>query len=72
MPVHSAKDIIMKSLMMSIGQQSSRKHEKFDILIEPKNIIHFNGMSLKNAQQMFDLGYQTAITQIEKSAEIFL
>jgi NTE family protein len=72
MPVHSAKDIIMKSLMMSIGQQSSRKHEKFDILIEPKNIIHFNGMSLKNAQQMFDLGYQTAITQIKKSAEIFL
>jgi transposase len=41
-------------------------------LIEPKNIIHFNGMSLKNAQQMFDLGYQTAITQIKKSAEIFL
>ncbi len=72
MPVHSAKDIIMKSLMMSIGQQSARKHEKFDILIEPKNIIHYNGMSLKNAQQMFDLGYETAIVQMEKSAEMFL
>lgn len=72
MPVHSAKDIIMKSLMMSIGEQSARKNDKFDILIEPKNIIHYNGLSLKNASEMFTLGYETAIAQLQKSAEMFL
>lgn len=72
MPIHSAKDIIMKSLMMSIGEQSARKNHKFDILIEPKNIVHFNGLSLKNAKEMFDLGYNTALIQLQKSAEMFL
>jgi NTE family protein len=72
MPVNSAKDIIMKSLMMSIGEQSARKNDKFDILIEPQNIIHYNGLSLKNASEMFKLGYETAIGQLQKSAEMFL
>lgn len=72
MPVRSAKDIIMKSLMMSIGEQSARKNNKFDILIEPKNIIHFNGLSLKNAREMFDMGYNSAIQQLQKSAEMFI
>jgi hypothetical protein len=72
MPVHSAKDIIMKSLMMSIGEQSAKKNDKFDILIEPKNIIHYNGLSLKNASEMFTMGYETAIAQLQKSAEMFL
>lgn len=72
MPVHSAKDIIMKSLMMSIGEQSARKNHRFDILIEPKNIVHYNGLSLKNAKEMFDLGYSTAIQQLQKSIEMFL
>jgi NTE family protein len=72
MPVSSAKDIIMKSLLMSLGEQSARKNHKFDILIEPKNIVHFNGLSLKNAKEMFDLGYNTAIQQLQKSAEMFL
>jgi NTE family protein len=72
MPINSAKDIIMKSLMMSIGEQSARKNDKFDILIEPKNIVHFNGLSLKNAKDMFDLGYKTALIQLQKSAEMFM
>lgn len=72
MPIHSAKDIIMKSLLMSIGEQSARKNDKFDILIEPKNIIHYNGLSLKNANEMFDLGYKTAMQQLQSSAEMLL
>lgn len=72
MPIHSAKDILMKSLMMSIGEQSARKNHLFDILIEPKNIVHYNGLSLKNAKEMFDLGYNIAIQQLQKSAEMFL
>ena len=71
MPVSSAKDIMMKCLMLSIGEQSALKYSKFDVIIQPENIGHFNGLSLKNAQTMFDLGYRTAISKLQTSIELF-
>lgn len=71
MPVSSVKDILMKCMMLSIGIQTSLKLDRFDLLIQPENIIRFNGLKIKNADEMFNLGYSETKSKIERSLEIF-
>lgn len=66
MPVSSAKEIIMKCLLLAIGKQSLVKESKFDIFIQPNTISKFNGLSIKKADDMFKVGYETAYSQISK------
>jgi NTE family protein len=64
MPISSAKDILVKCLLLSVGQQALAKVDKFDIMIQPKGISHFDGLSLSKSQQLFDIGYKTAKEQL--------
>jgi NTE family protein len=70
MPVSSVKDILAKCLLLSVGHQSEYKKGKFDILIQPKNIGRFDGLKLKNANEMFELGYESTKEQLIKSVEL--
>jgi NTE family protein len=69
MPVSSVKDIMMKCLLLSIGEQSAQKLKRFNMVIEPKGIGKFGGLQLKNATEIFDLGYQSAKAIISQSLE---
>ncbi len=61
LPIKTAKDVLMKTFYLSISQQSEKQAQKCDWVIEPKEIIHFEGLSLKNAREVFALGYQYGI-----------
>ena len=61
LPIKTAKDVLMKTFYLSISQQSERQAKKCDWVIEPKEIIHFEGLSLKNAREVFSLGYQYGV-----------
>ncbi|SOE19615.1 NTE family protein [Spirosomataceae bacterium TFI 002] len=65
LPVRSAKDIFLKSLYISIDHQTREKAREFDLMIEPKNIVRFNGLSMKRAQEIFDTGYQEALVVLK-------
>ncbi|MFN8428688.1 MAG: patatin-like phospholipase family protein [Spirosomataceae bacterium] len=67
MPVATAKDILMKCLILTLGKQAEQKYPKFDILIEPEKISSFDGLSLKKSEEMFELGYMAAKNAIKKS-----
>ncbi len=71
MPVSSVKDILMKCMMLSIGIQTSNKLDRFDFLIQPENIIRFNGLKIKNADEMFKLGYSETKLKLESALELF-
>ncbi len=71
MPISSAKEIIMKCLMMAVGRQSLEKKSKFDLFIQPNSISKFNALSIKKAGEMFKLGYESTKFQIDKHANLF-
>lgn len=61
LPIHTAKDVLMKTFYLSISQQSDLQSKRCDLVIEPKEIIRYEGLSLKNAREMFDIGYQYGV-----------
>jgi NTE family protein len=67
MPVGSAKDILLKCLLISIGEKSALKEHLFDVLIKPRRISSFSGFNLKAAKELYDLGYKSAIDSLEKA-----
>lgn len=68
LPVKSAKDVIMKSIYISVDMQTKLKSEKADLVIEPEGIMRFDGMSMKDSDKLFEIGYNSAI-QILKEAK---
>ncbi len=65
MPVRSVKDIMMKCLFLSIGQQAKDKLDQLDIAIEPDKIARYDGLSLSQARELYELGYQSAKAELE-------
>lgn len=63
--IKSAKDILMKSLYISISKSSTEKLNLCDMAIEPKELIKFDGLSISKAKEIFDVGYQAALQHIE-------
>jgi NTE family protein len=67
--VKSAKDIFFKSLYISIDHQTREKAKEFDLIIEPKDIVRYSGLSTKKAKELFDLGYAAAKEAFQKAAK---
>jgi NTE family protein len=65
LPVHSAKDIFLKSLYISIDRQTREKSKDFDLMIEPEKIIRYNGLSMTKAKEMFDIGYKETLLSLK-------
>ncbi|UBM59654.1 patatin-like phospholipase family protein [Marinilongibacter aquaticus] len=61
MPVHSVKDIVLKTIYISVDQQTRQKAKKADLNLIPDGIMRYDGFRMKNAHKLFDLGYESAI-----------
>ncbi len=59
LPVKSIKDIILKSVYISVDHQSRERYNMADIVIEPKGIIHFDGFKMKHAEKLYQIGYES-------------
>ncbi|MGL4632363.1 MAG: patatin-like phospholipase family protein [Leadbetterella sp.] len=66
-PVKTAKDIIIKSLMMAIRERSMAKEHLFDVIIRPKNIQNFSEFDIQSAEKLFQVGYETAMETLNYS-----
>lgn len=67
MRMKSAKDILIKSLYISISKSSSEKLKSCDIAIEPKRLIGYDGLSLVKANDMFQIGYEKTLAILEEN-----
>ncbi len=65
LPIKSAKDVMMKCLFLSIGQQAKDKLDRLDIAIEPSEIAKYDGLSLSKAKELYNLGYESAKAELE-------
>ena len=66
LPVRSMKDVILKSVYISIDNQT-REHTKLaDLVIIPEGIMKFNGFKLKDGGRLFETGYNTTIKKLKE------
>ncbi len=59
-------EVAERTFQLSVVANIRDKYDKFDLLIEPKGLDRFNILSLANAQEIFDIGYQEASRQIKQ------
>lgn len=61
LPVKSVKDVILKSVYISLDHQTHFKAKEADLSIVPEGIIRFDGFRMKQADRIFETGYRTAM-----------
>ncbi|GAB3516936.1 patatin-like phospholipase family protein [Emticicia fontis] len=66
MAINSFKDVLMKSLFLSIRNNSGEKLRRCHLAIEPAEIYRYDGLNMSKAKEMFDLGYECTIREWEK------
>jgi NTE family protein len=65
LPVRSLRDVILKSVYISLDHQTALKSEKADLNIVPEGILHFDGFSMKNAERIFEAGYRSTMESLK-------
>jgi NTE family protein len=65
MSINSARDVLVKSMYLSIRNKSNEKIKRCDIGIEPDEIYNYNGLSMSKAKEVYQLGYENALRQAE-------
>ncbi|UTA68906.1 patatin-like phospholipase family protein [Emticicia sp. 21SJ11W-3] len=65
MPINSVKDILMKSIFLAIRNNSGEQLKRCDIAIEPAEIYRYDGMNMSKAKEMYTLGYECALRELE-------
>lgn len=69
LPVRSMKDLVLKTIYLNVEYQTKFARSQADLVIVPDHIMKFDGMKLKNAEKLFDLGYLTT-QRLIKNGEI--
>lgn len=59
-------EVAERTFQLSVVANIRDKYDKFDLLIEPKGLDRFNILSLANAHEIYDIGYQQAHHQIKQ------
>ncbi len=59
-------EVAERTFQLSVVANIRDKYDKFDLLIEPQGLDRFNILSLANAQEIFDIGYEGAIRTIRE------
>jgi len=54
------KMVVERSLLIAIGENTARSMKLCDVTIEPPQLGVFNGMDLKKAGEIFEIGYECA------------
>ena len=60
------KNLLERSMMMTMTQQAYLKKKKCDIFLEPPGLSKFHVFGFKRAQEIYDFGYEYAKLEIEK------
>lgn len=58
-------DIAERSFHLAIGKSVKANKELCDIFIEPSDLTQFGILKLEKAKEIFDIGYESALKQIE-------
>ncbi len=66
LPVRSVRDIILKSVYISLDHQTAHKSLQSDLVIAPRDILRYNGFSMKNADRIFETGYNSALIVLKE------
>ncbi|RFS16777.1 patatin-like phospholipase family protein [Emticicia sp. C21] len=66
MAINSFKDVLMKSLFLSIRNNSGEKLRRCHLAIEPAEIYRYDGLNMSKAKEMFDLGYECTLREWEE------
>ncbi len=64
-PVRNMKDMVLKSIYISIDNQTKQRSLDADIVIEPDGIMKYNGFRFKHADKLFQLGYDSALKKLK-------
>ncbi|MGR3809321.1 patatin-like phospholipase family protein [Jiulongibacter sp. NS-SX5] len=67
LPVKSMKTAILKSVYISIDNQTRARAKKADLVIEPEGIMHFDGFKLRHAEKLFETGYKSTIKLLKEN-----
>jgi NTE family protein len=65
LPARNMKDIVLKSLYISIDNQTKEKSGAADLNIVLEGIMKYDGFRFKHADKLFQLGYDAAIKQLQ-------
>jgi NTE family protein len=65
LPARNMKDIVLKSLYISIDNQTREKSTSADLVIVPEDIMKYDGFRFKHADKLFQLGYDAAINDLQ-------
>ena len=60
------KVMIERSLLIAINGNTMVSKERCDLVIEPEGLGDINGLELKKAKKMFEIGYECAMSILEK------
>jgi NTE family protein len=59
------KNLMERSMMMTMTQQAHMKRKKFDVFLEPHGLSKFNVFDFKRTMEIYEVGYDYAKSQIE-------
>lgn len=62
----NARNVMERALMMAITQNAYQRKEACDVFIEPKGLEPYKVLDLNKASEIFEIGYNHAIKQIEE------
>jgi NTE family protein len=66
LPVKNMKDMVLKSLYISIDNQTKQRSLDSDLVIEPEGIMKFDGFRFRHADKLFQLGYDSSLKKLQK------
>lgn len=61
----SAKAMAERLFYLGMANHVNQKRKDCNIFIEPSNLVRYSMFDKKNAQQLFDLGYEAAINALQ-------
>ncbi|WP_337043524.1 patatin-like phospholipase family protein [Emticicia sp. 17c] len=65
MALNSVKDILMKSLFLAVRNKSGEQLKRCHLAIEPHEIYRYNGLTVSKAKEMFAIGYESALRELD-------
>lgn len=68
--INNMIEVAERTFQLSVAANIREKYDKFDMVIEPQGLDRFNILSLANAQEIFDIGYEGAAFTIRETLKL--
>ena len=66
--VKSVKDVLQRSLYLSVNNHSRGKASRFDLFLEPTELKNYEVFDLKGAREIYRIGYRFAKEKIKQGS----